>query len=47
VGHWHEGLSSDSESAVEADREDMDHSRKGTEGLQELTAGKADAEKKK
>ncbi|KAM0691974.1 hypothetical protein Q7P36_008175 [Cladosporium allicinum] len=45
-GQWHEGLASDSESAVKADRGDQDHSQKSIEDLQKETAKAAQQEKK-
>jgi hypothetical protein len=45
-GQWHEGLASDSESAVKADRGDQDHSQKSIEELQKETAKAAQQERK-
>ncbi|KAM0713161.1 hypothetical protein Q7P35_000613 [Cladosporium inversicolor] len=44
-GKWHEGLASDSESAVKADRGDQDHSKKSIKELQDETAKAAQQKK--
>ncbi|KAM0716164.1 hypothetical protein Q7P37_008678 [Cladosporium fusiforme] len=45
-GQWKEGLASDSESAVKADRGDQSSSRKSIKEMQEDTAKAAQQEKK-
>ena len=45
-GQWHEGLASDSESAVKADRGDHKDANKSIEDLQKETAKAAQQEKK-
>jgi hypothetical protein len=45
-GKWHEGLASDSESAVKADRGDQKDAHKSIEELQKETAKAAQQEKK-